>query len=154
MVHSHIQSLTGLFHIFFSLHKSPFPPPSSSLSADEFKFYFNKKTEAIRGEFPLAPTIASTAYLHLFPCNLPSLLGELSVLLSKAKSSICALGTISFHLLKDLTPTLSFLSCIIKICLYVGCFPSTHRTCCNVSHFETQKKLLKNHLSTTISFLC
>lgn len=135
IVHSLDQPFTELFHIFFSLHNPPVLPPSSSLWADECEFYFNKKTEAIRGEFPLSPTTASTAYLHLFPCNLLPLLGELSVLLSKAKTSICALGTISSYLFGELSPILSLLSCVFKISLHIGSSPSTYRICCNIAHF-------------------
>lgn len=121
IVHSLIQFLTVISH-FFYLHKYPFPSPSSSFPTDEYEFQFNKKTEAIRGAFTLTPTTASTAYLHLFPCNVPSLLGELSVLLSKAKTSICSLGTIPSHPLKDLTPILFFPSCIIKISFTLDLF--------------------------------
>lgn len=148
---SFIHSISFSYFILISLQKYPFPSPSSSISADELEFHFNKKTEAIRGEFPLAPTTASTAYLHLFPSNLPSLLGELSVLLSKAKTSICALGTISSHLLKDLTPILFW---VIKISLHTGSFPSTHRTCYNASHLKKQNNLTSRPSSTTTLFLC
>lgn len=95
----------------------------------------------MRGEFPRAPTTASTAYLYLFPCNLPSLLGEFSMFLSKAKTSICAQGTISSHPLKDVTPARSFLSCIITFFLHTGSFSPTQRTRCNTSYFKRQKNL-------------
>lgn len=153
VVHSFTQSLTELFHIFFSFHKSPGFPPSLFPLSWWVWIYFNQKTEAIKGEFPKLPPLPM-AHLYLFPCNLPILLGEFSVLLSKAKTSICALGTISTHPLKDLTSNLSFLSCIITFSLRAVSFPSTQRACCNTSHFQKQKNLTPRRPSTTTSFLC
>lgn len=72
---------------------------------------------------------APTACLHLFSSHLSSLPGELPVLLSIAKTSICALGILSSSLLTDLTPNNSPLSLLL---------PQISPPTLNLSHQHTK----------------
>ena len=117
--HSLTQPPTELLHSFFSPHTSLAPLPSFSLWAEELEFYFSKKAEAVRGEFPRAPT---RPLLPTFICShgicLPS---WVNCLCSFLKPKPPYVHWASFPLLYSqilLQTTLSFLSCIPKFPLH------------------------------------
>ncbi len=121
--------MRNLFRTFNSLLCPPSPPPTTSITADDFATFFTEKTKAISSQFSppqdLQPT-RSTAQTPIFSfCPLTE--AEVSKLLSSHPTT-CPLDPIPLHLLQAISPTLlPALTHIINTSLLTGIFPTAFK---------------------------
>ncbi len=125
--------MRNLFRTFNSLLCPPSPPPTTSITADDFAtFFFTNKTKTISSQFspPLTqdpqPT-RSTAQTPIFSfCPLTE--AEVSKLLLSSHPTTCPLDPIPSHLLQAISPTLlPALTHIINTSLLTGIFPTAFK---------------------------
>ncbi len=110
----------------------PSPPPTTSITADDFASFFTNKTKTISSQFspPLTqdpkPT-RSTAQTPIFSfCPLTE--AEVSKLLLSSHPTTCPLDPIPSHLLQAISPTLlPALTHIINTSLLTGIFPTAFK---------------------------
>ncbi len=122
----------NLFRTFNSLLCPPSPPPTTSITADDFATFFTNKTKTISSQFspPLTqdpqPT-RSTAQTPIFSfCPLTE--AEVSKLLLSNHPTTCPLDPIPSHLLQVISPTLlPALTHIINTSLLTGIFPTAFK---------------------------
>ncbi len=122
--------LRTLLRTFNSL-LCPSPPPTTSITADDFATFFTEETKAISSQFSppltqdLQPT-RSTAQTPIFSfCPLTE--AEVSKLLSSHPTT-CPLGPIPSHLLQAISPTLlPALTHTINTSLLTGIFPTAFK---------------------------
>ncbi|KAL0195032.1 hypothetical protein M9458_008604, partial [Cirrhinus mrigala] len=122
----------NLFKTFNSLLCPPTPPPTTSITADDFATFFTDKTTTISSQFS-APHIqeliqtTSTANTPLFSfCPLSE--AEVSKLLLSSHPTTCPLDPIPSHLLQAISPTLlPALTHIINTSLLTGTFPTAFK---------------------------
>ncbi len=102
--------MRNLFRTFNSLLCPPSPPPTTSITADNFATFFTNKTETISSQFspPLTqdpkPT-RSTAQTPIFSFS-PLTEAEVSKLLLSSHPTTCPLDPIPSHLLQAISPAL------------------------------------------------
>ncbi len=121
--------MRNLFRTFNSLLCPPSPPPTTSITADDFATFFTNKTKTISSQFspPLTqdpqPT-RSTAQTPIFSfCPLTE--AEVSKLLLSSHPTTCLLDPIPSHLLQAISSTLlPALTHIINTSLLTGIFPT------------------------------
>ncbi len=152
--------MRNLFRTFNSLLCPPSPPPTTSITADDFATFFTNKTKTISSQFspPLTqdpqPT-RSTAQTPIFSfCPLTE--AEVSKLLLSSHPTTCPLDPIPSHLLQAISPTLlPALTHIINIsphrhlphCIQAGSGnPTAQKT--YIKHFSFRK--LQTCLSPSI----
>ncbi len=124
--------MRNLFRTFNSLLCPPSPPPTTSLTADDFATFFTDKTKTISSQFSpsltqdLQPT-RSTAQTPIFSfCPLTE--AEVSKLLLSSHPTTCPLDPIPSHLFQAISPTLlSALTHIINTSLLTGIFPTAFK---------------------------
>ncbi len=124
--------MRNLFRTFNSLLCPPSPPPTTSITADDFATFFTIKTKTISSQFspPLTqdpqPT-RSTAQTPIFSfCPLTE--AEVSKLLLSSHPTTCPLDPIPSHLLQAISPTLlPALTHIINTSLLTGIFPTAFK---------------------------
>ncbi len=122
----------NLFKTFNSLLCPPSPPPTTSITADDFATFFTDKTKTIISHFSppliqdLQPT-TSTAQTPIFSfCPLTE--AEVSKLLLSSHPTTCPLDPIPSHLLQAISPTLlPALTHIINTSLLTGIFATTFK---------------------------
>ncbi len=124
--------MRNLFRTFNSLLCPPSPPPTTSITADNFATFFTNKTKTISSQFspPLTqdpkPT-RSTAQTPIFSfCPLTE--AEVSKLLLSSHPTTCPLDPIPSHLLQAISPALlPALTHIINTSLLTGIFPTAFK---------------------------
>ncbi len=124
--------MRNLFRTFNSLICPPSPPPTTSITADDFATFFTNKTKTISSQFspPLTqdpqPT-RSTAQTPIFSfCPLTE--AEVSKLLLSSHPTTCPLDPIPSHLLQAISPALlPALTHIINTSLLTGIFPTAFK---------------------------
>ncbi len=124
--------MRGLFRTFNYLLFPPSPPPTTSITADDFATFFTNKTKTISSQFspPLTqdpqPT-RSTAQTPIFSfCPLTE--AEVSKLLLSSHPTTCPLDPIPSHLLQAISPALlPALTHIINTSLLTGIFPTAFK---------------------------
>ncbi len=124
--------MRNLFRTFNSLLCPPSPPPTTSITADDFASFFTEKTKAISSQFSppltqdLQPT-RSTAQTSIFSfCPLTE--AEVSKLLLSSHPTTCPLDPNPSHLLQAISPTLlPALTHIINTSLLTGIFPTAFK---------------------------
>ncbi len=123
--------MRNLFRTFNSLLCPPSPPPTSSITADDFATFFTNKTKTISSQFspPLTqdpqPT-RSTDQTPIFSfCPLTE--AEVSKLLLSSHPTTCPLDPIPTHLLQAISPTLLPALTHINTSLLTGIFPTTFK---------------------------
>ncbi len=124
--------MRNLFRTFNSLLCPPSPPPTTSITADDFATFFTNKTKTISSQFspPLTqdpqPT-RSTAQTPIFSfCPLTE--AEVSKLLLSSHPTTCPLDPIPSHLLQAISPALlPALTHIINTYLLTGIFPTAFK---------------------------
>ncbi len=124
--------MRNLFRTFNSLLCPPSPPPTTSITADDFAIFFTNKTKTISSQFspPLTqdpqPT-RSTAQTPIFSfCPLTE--AEVSKLLLSSHPTTCPLDPIPSHLLQAISPALlPALTHIINTSLLTGIFPTAFK---------------------------
>ncbi len=124
--------MRNLFRTFNSLLCPPSPPPTDSITADDFATFFTDKTKTISSQFSppltqdLQPT-RSTAQTPIFSfCPLTE--AEVSKLLLSSHPTTCPLDPIPSHLLQAISPTLlPALTYIINTSLLTGIFPTAFK---------------------------
>ncbi len=124
--------MRNLFRTFNYLLCPPSPPPTKSITADDFATFFTNKTKTISSQFspPLTqdpqPT-RSTAQTPIFSfCPLTE--AEVSKLLLSSHPTTCSLDPIPSHLLQAISPTLlPALTHIINTTLLTGIFPTAFK---------------------------
>ncbi len=124
--------MRNLFRTFNSLLCPPSPPPTTSITADDFATFFTEKTKAISSQFSLPLTqdlqpTRSTAQTPIFSfCPLTE--AEVSKLLLSSHPTTCPLDPIPSHLLQAILPTLLLaLTHIINTSLLTGIFPTAFK---------------------------
>ena len=99
------------------LFKPSKPPPSSLLLADDTASYFSEKIEAVKREFPQAPTTTST-HLHAsvteYSVSSPVTMDEPSVLRAKDSPSACMVDPILPALFQKIMP--------VVLCFFIFSF--------------------------------
>ncbi len=124
--------MRNLFRTFNYLLCPPSPPPTTSITADDFATFFTNKTKTISSQFspPLTqdpqPT-RSTAQTPIFSfCPLTE--AEVSKLLLSNYPTTCPLDPIPSHLLQAISPTLlPALTDIINTSLLTCIFPTAFK---------------------------
>ncbi len=123
--------MRNLFRTFNSLLCPPSPPPTTSITADDFATFFTNKTKTISSQFspPLTqdpqPT-RSTDQTPIFSfCPLTE--AEVSKLLLSSHPTTCPLDPIPTHLLQAISPTLLPALTHINTSLLTGIFPTTFK---------------------------
>ncbi len=124
--------MRNLFRTFNSLLCPPSPPPTTSITADNFATFFTNKTKTISSQFspPLTqdpkPT-RSTAQTPIFSfCPLTE--AEVSKLLLSSHPTTCPLDPIPSHLLQAISPALlPALTHIINTSLLTGIFSTAFK---------------------------
>ncbi len=124
--------MRNLFRTCNSLLCPPSPPPTTSITADDFATFFTEKTKTISSQFlppltqDLQPT-RSTAQTPIFSfCPLTE--AEVSKLLLSSHPTTCPLDPIPLHLLQAISPTLlPALTHIINTSLLTGIFPTAFK---------------------------
>ncbi len=121
-----------LFRTFNSLLCPPSPPPTTSITADDFANFFRDKTRTISSQFSPAHTQdlqpnTSTAQPPIFSfCPLTE--AEVSKVLPSSHHTTCPLDQILLHFLQAISPTLlPALIHIINTSLLTGIFPTTFK---------------------------
>ncbi len=130
--HNNAPDMRNLFRTFNSLLCPPSPPPTTSITADDFATFFTNKTKTISSQFspPLTqnpqPT-RSTAQTPIFSfCPLTE--AEVSKLLLSSHLTTCPLDPIPSHLLQAISPALlPALTHIINTSLLTGIFPTAFK---------------------------
>ncbi len=124
--------MRNLFRTFNSLLCPPSPPPTTSITADDFATFFTDKTKTISHQFSppltqdLQPT-RSTAQTPIFSF-FPLTEAEVSKLLLSSHPTTCPLDPIPLHLLQAISPTLlPALTHIINTSLLTGIFPTAFK---------------------------
>ncbi len=124
--------MRNLFRTFNYLLCPPSPPPTTSITADDFATFFTAKTKAISSQFLPPPTqdlqpTRSTAQTPIFSfCPLTE--AEVSKLLLSSHPTTCPLDPIPSHLLQAISPTLlPALTHIINTSLLTGIFPTAFK---------------------------
>ncbi len=124
--------MRNLFRTFNYLLCPPSPPPTTSITADDFATFFTDKTKTISSQFspPLTqdpkPT-RSTAQTPIFSFC-PFTEAEVSKLLLSSHPTTCSLDPIPSHLLQAISPTLlPALTHIIYTSLVTGIFPTAFK---------------------------
>ncbi len=122
----------NLFRTFNSLLCPHPPPPTTSITADDFAIFFTDKTKTISSQFSpsltqdLQPT-RSTAQTSIFSFC-PLIEAEVSKLLLSSHPTTCPLDPIPSHLLQAISPTLlPALTHIINTSLLTGIFPAAFK---------------------------
>ncbi len=124
--------MRNLFRTFNSLLCPPSPPPTDSITADDFATFFTDKTKTISSQFSpsltqdLQPT-RSTAQTPIFSfCPLTE--AEVSKLLLSSHPTTCPLDPIPSHLLQAISPALlPALTHIINTSFITGIFPTAFK---------------------------
>ncbi len=124
--------MRNLFRTFHSLLCPPSPPPTTSITADDFAIFFTDKTRIISSQFS-PPHIqdlqqtTSTAQTPIFSfCPLTD--AEVSKLLLSSHPTTCPLDPIPSHLLQAISPALlPALIHIINTSLLTGIFPTAFK---------------------------
>ncbi len=123
--------MRNLFRTFNYLLCPPSPPPTTSITADDFATFFTNKTKTISSQFspPLTqdpqPT-RSTAQTPIFSfCPLTE--AEVSKLLLSSHPTTCPLDPIPSHLLQAISPTLLPALTHINTTLLTGIFPTAFK---------------------------
>ncbi|KAI2644658.1 putative RNA-directed DNA polymerase from transposon BS [Labeo rohita] len=119
-----------LFKTFNSLLCPPAPPPTTSITADDFATFFTDKTISSQFSAPHVQELiqtTSTANTPLFSfCPLSE--AEVSTLLLSSHPTTCPLDPIPSHLLQAISPTLlPALTHIINTSLLTGTFPTAFK---------------------------
>ncbi len=122
----------NLFKTFNSLLCPPSPPPTTSITADDFATFFTDKTKTIISHFsPSTHTGPPTNHIH---CSTPIFSfcplteAEVSKLLLSSHPTTCPLDPIPSHLLQAISPTLlPALTHIINTSLLTGIFATTFK---------------------------
>ncbi len=133
--HNKINSTSDTRNLFKTLNSllcPPLPPPTTSLTADDFATFFTNKTRSISSQVSaphmqeLKPT-TSTAKTPLFAfCPLTE--AEVSKLLLSSHPTTCPLNQIPSHLLQAISPSLlPALTHIINISLLTGTCPTAFK---------------------------
>ncbi len=130
--HNNAPDMRNLFRTFNSLLCPPSPPPTTSITADDFATFFTNKTKTVSSQFspPLTqdpqPT-RSTAQTPIFSfCPLTE--AEVSKLLLSSHPTTCPLDPIPSHLLQAISPALlPALTHIINTSLLTGIFPTAFK---------------------------
>ncbi len=130
--HNNAPDMRNLFRTFNSLLCPPSPPPTTSITADDFATFFTNKTKTISSQFspPLTqnpqPT-RSTAQTPIFSfCPLTE--AEVSKLLLSSHLTTCPLDPIPSHRLQAISPALlPALTHIINTSLLTGIFPTAFK---------------------------
>ncbi|KAI2642978.1 hypothetical protein H4Q32_030860 [Labeo rohita] len=143
-----------LFKTFNPLLCPPTPPPTTSITADDFATFFTDKTTTISSQFS-APHVqeiiqtTSTANTPLFSfCPLSE--AEVSKLLLSSHPTTCPLDPIPSHLLQAISPTLlSALTHIINTSLLTGTFPTAFKQARNSSLDANQSGFRSGHSTET-----
>ncbi len=124
--------MRNLFRTFNSLLCPPSPPPTTSITADDFATFFTEKTKAISSQFSppltqdLQPTRSSAQTPIYSFCPLTE--AEVSKLLLSSHPTTCPLDPIPSHLLQAISPTLlPALTHIINTSLLTGIFPTAFK---------------------------
>ncbi len=124
--------MRDLFRTFNSLLCPPSPPPTTSITADDFATFFTDKTKTISSQFSpphtrdLQPT-TSTAQTPIF-FSFPLTEAEVSKLLLSSHPTTCPLDPIPSHLLQAISPTLlPALTHIINTSLLTDIFPTAFK---------------------------
>ncbi len=124
--------IRNLFRTFNSLLCPPSPPPTTSITADDFATFFTEETKAISSQFspPLTQDLQQTTSTSQTPifsfCPLTE--AEVSKLLLSSHPTTCPLGPIPSHLLQAISPTLSpALTHTINASLLTGIFPTAFK---------------------------
>ncbi len=122
----------NLFRTFNYLLCPPSPPPTTSITADDFATFFTDKTKTIISQFlppltqDLQPTRSTTQTPIFSFCPLTE--AEVSKLLFSNHPTICTLDPIPSHLLQAISPTLlPALTHIINTSLFTGIFPTAFK---------------------------
>ena len=136
--HTKIQSCTSnprkLFSTFSTLLKPPPPTPPSSLSADAFVTYFEKKVTDISSSFSHLPhktatnspnSIPSASCLSSFSPLSPD---EVLKLVTSSRPTTCPLDPLPSPIFQTITPDLlPFITSIINTSVTSGCVPSAFK---------------------------
>ncbi len=124
--------MRNLFRTFNSLLCPPSPPPTTSITADDFATFFTVKTKTISSQFSPSLTqdpqlTRSTAQTPIFSfCPLTE--AEVSKLLLSSHPTTCPLDPIPSHLLQAISPALlPALTHIINTSLLTGIFPAAFK---------------------------
>ncbi len=153
--------MRNLFRTFNSLLCPPSPPPTTSITADEFATFFTNKTKTISSQFspPLTQDPQPTRFTAQTPifsfCPLTE--AEVSKLLLSSHPTTCPLDPIPSHLLQAISPALlpalthiintSLLTSIFLHCIQAGSGnPTAQKT--YIKHFSFRK--LQTCLSPSI----
>ncbi len=121
-----------LFRTINSLLCPPLPPPTTSITADDFATFFTEKTKTISSQFSpsltqdLQPTrsTAQTPIFSFFPLTEV----EVSKLLLSSHPTTCPLDPIPSHLFQAISPALlPALTHIINTSLLTGIFPTAFK---------------------------
>ncbi len=118
-----------LFKTFSSL-LCPRPPPSSTLTADDFATFFINKIKTISAQFSTPQSVK-----HILPANIHSFTSfssrsekEFSKLILSNHPTTCPLDPIPSHLLQAISPAVvPALTHIINTSLQTGVFPSAFK---------------------------
>ncbi len=123
--------MRNLFRTFNSLLCPPSPPPTTSITADDFAI-FRDKTKTISSQFspPLTQDLQPTRSIAQTPifsfCPLTE--AEVSKLLLSSHPTTCPLDPIPSHLLQAISPTLlPALTHKINTSLLTGIFPTAFK---------------------------
>ncbi len=124
-----LEHLILSFNLTFS---PPSPPPTTSITADDFATFFTNKTKTISSQFPPPLTqepqpTRSTAQTPIFSfCPLTEV--EVSKLLLSSHPTTCPLDPIASHLLQAISPALlPALTHIINTSLLTDIFPTAFK---------------------------
>ncbi len=124
--------MRNLFRTFNSLLCPPSPPPTTSITADDFATFFTDKTKTISSQFSPSLTqdpqpTRSTPQTPIFSfCLLTE--AEVSKLLLSSHPTTCPLDPIPSHLLQAISPTLlPALTHIINTSLLTSIFPTAFK---------------------------
>ncbi len=124
--------IRNLFRTFNSLLCPPSPPPTTSITADDFATFFTEETKAISSQFspPLTQDLQQTTSTSQTPifsfCPLTE--AEVSKLLLSSHPTTCPLDPIPSHLLQATSPTLlPALTHTINASLLTGIFPTAFK---------------------------
>ncbi len=124
--------MSNLFRTFNSLLCPLPPPPTTSITADDFATFFTDKTRTISNQFStphtqdIQPT-TSTAQAPIFSFR-PLTEPEVSKLLLSSHPTTCPLDPIPSHLLQAISTTvLPALTHIINTSLLTGIFPTAFK---------------------------
>ncbi len=106
------------------------PPPSSTVTADDFATFFINKITNLTAQFSIPQTVK-----HILPTNLHSCTSfsplseaEVSKLILSSHPTTCPLDPIPSHLLQAISPAVvPTLTHIVNTSLHIGVFPSAFK---------------------------